>query len=308
MTRRKKLIAAALSLPLALALGVGLTVRRAGSDPLSADVCEKDLAAVFDHCEAGGNVCWSPIEGLEEACQAGCVQMMCPNQVSCTELDPIWCKPCDDEQGAPYWRILHEVDRLCSPSPDPAKWTERESRDFDRCFQQEGERMCPALAKKPYWEERPYAKNQWYGLKRCYEDLEEVVRRCQQGSCEQETGADKNACEAACLLVSCPEQGGCSDDDPVRCAPCEDPHGARFWRRVWSAEGVCSRTFGWSCSGTASEISACQDKWVACFVPQMERECPALAGTEWWRRWPHVVQHYENARPAPAPSASPDTP
>ncbi len=54
MTRRKKLIAAALSLPLALALGVGLTVRRAGSDTLSADVCDKDLAAVFDDCEAGG--------------------------------------------------------------------------------------------------------------------------------------------------------------------------------------------------------------------------------------------------------------
>jgi hypothetical protein len=104
MTRQKKLVAAAIALPIAVAAGVGLKVRRASSDTLGADVCEKDLAAVFEVCEAGGEICQKPPEGQEEACQAGCVMARCPKQVACTELDPIWCKPCEDEKGALFWR------------------------------------------------------------------------------------------------------------------------------------------------------------------------------------------------------------
>ncbi|TKD13075.1 hypothetical protein [Polyangium fumosum] len=304
MTRRKKLIAAALALPLALALGVGLTVRRAGSDPLSADVCDKDLAAVFEYCEAGGAICRSPFEGMEEACQAGCVMRTCPNHVACTELDPIWCKPCDDEQGAPYWRILHEAERLCAPSPNPAKWTPREQRDYVRCFKQEGTRMCPALAQKPYWETAPQSRATSWNQKRCFDDFDKVAERCEryEEECGLEPGADKKACQRACLLAQCPDQVACTGDDPVRCAPCEDPHGALYWRRVWATEGLC---------GSLHPLDAPNpepDKWAACFVAEMERECRALAGTAWWRRAPFLVEHYGNARPSPASAASPAAP
>jgi hypothetical protein len=151
MTRRKKLLAAAITLPIAVAVGVGLKVRRASSDTLGADACDKDLAAVFELCEPGGEICEKPDEGQEEACQAGCVLAKCPNHVACTELDPIWCKPCDDEQGALFWSIVFEADRLCMPSPDPTKWRAAEWDPYYDCMIVEGERRCPALVNSPQW-------------------------------------------------------------------------------------------------------------------------------------------------------------
>ncbi|TKD13076.1 hypothetical protein [Polyangium fumosum] len=304
MTRRKKLIAAALALPLALALGVGLTARRAGSDPLSVDLCDKDLAAVFESCKAEGDVCTFPDEGMEEACQAGCVMMTCPNHVSCTELDPTWCKPCDDEQGAPYWRILLEAERLCfQKKAEGEAWTLVQIEDSMDCLKEEGERMCPALAAKPYWHWKPEVR------KRCQDDLDLTVRRCEEDdSCALAPEEYKKACQEGCLLRMCPDQVACTGDDPVRCAPCEDAHGALHWRHVFDAEIHCHHTEGEFYSGPPSGLSASRDKWAACFVAEMERECRALAGTAWWRRAPFLVEHYGNARPSPAPPASPAAP
>ncbi|MDC3952350.1 hypothetical protein [Polyangium jinanense] len=145
MTRRKKLFAAAIALPIAVAVGVGLKVRRASSDTLGADACDKDLAAVFELCEPGGEICEKPPEGQEGACQAGCVMAKCPNQVACTELDPIWCKPCEDEEGALFHRLVIEANELCFPTPDPATWNLAMWKEYDVCHTREVERRCPAL-------------------------------------------------------------------------------------------------------------------------------------------------------------------
>ncbi|HVK65732.1 MAG TPA: hypothetical protein VM694_14720 [Polyangium sp.] len=304
MTRRKKLIAAALSLPLALALGVGLTVRRAGSDTLSADVCDKDLAAVFDYCESGGEVCTKPHEGMEEACQAGCVMRMCPNHVACTELDPIWCRPCEDEAGALHWSILLDISRQCESSPDPSSWKHADWKAYSDCLIAEGERRCPALANKPYWHRPPHARNPRWGHEECYDDFNRVVSGCERDPvCALETGVAKEACEAGCLLTMCPDQVACTGDDPIRCAPCEDARGALYWRHFLGAGARCDASVQpWT--GLKPE----QDRWAACFVADMEQHCPALAGTEWWRRRPFLVEHYGIARPPTAPPASPDTP
>jgi hypothetical protein len=150
MTRRRKLFAAAITLPIAVAVGVGLKVRRASSDTLGADACDKDLAAVFDLCEAGGEICEKPPAGQEEACQAGCVMAKCPNQVACTELDPIWCKPCEDEQGALHWSINFEAYRVCEPLKPTVNTFETIKAYYD-CTIDEAERRCPALKNIPKW-------------------------------------------------------------------------------------------------------------------------------------------------------------
>ena len=149
MTRRKKLLAAAIALPVAVAVGVGLKVRRAASDTLGADACDKDLATVFELCEPGGEICEKPPDGQEEACQAGCVMARCPNHVACTELDPIWCKPCEDELGALYWRTLDEADSHCGGPPPFGSLTRL--KEYSDCYIADVERRCPALKDKPKW-------------------------------------------------------------------------------------------------------------------------------------------------------------
>ncbi|MDC3957642.1 hypothetical protein KEG38_27535 [Polyangium jinanense] len=151
MTRQKKLFAAAITLPIAVAVGVGLKVRRASSDTLGADACDKDLAAVFELCEAGGEICEKPPEGQEEACQAGCVMAKCPNHVACTELDPIWCKPCEDEAGALFWRNVNEVKDLCNAYELPEVVSKAQWEAFEACFFPEVERRCPALVGKQWY-------------------------------------------------------------------------------------------------------------------------------------------------------------
>jgi len=150
MTRKKKLFAVAIALPVAIALGVGLRARRASSDTLSPDLCDKDLSAVFERCEVGGVICEKTSEGLEDACQAGCVRLHCPNYVSCTELDPIWCKPCEDESGALHWKNLFEVYDLCDRMV-PFQGSMRSINENYDCIVREGEQRCPALANFPQW-------------------------------------------------------------------------------------------------------------------------------------------------------------
>jgi len=150
MTRRKKLFAAAIALPIAVAVGVGLKVRRAASDTLGADACDKDLATVFELCEPGGEICEKPPDGQEEACQAGCVMARCPNHVACTELDPIWCKPCEDEEGALFWSLQIEAERVCEPLKPTVNTFETLKAYYD-CQIEEPERRCPALKDKPKW-------------------------------------------------------------------------------------------------------------------------------------------------------------
>lgn len=305
MTRRKKLFAAALTLPLALTLGVGLTARRAGSDPLSADVCDKDLAAVFDYCESGGEVCKKPFEGMEEACQAGCVMRMCPNHVACTELDPIWCKPCEDEGGALHWSILLDVSRQCEPSPDPSAWRHADWTAYSDCLIAEGERRCPALASKPYWYKPPHVRKHGASIwRRCFDDLDYVVEGCDRHPvCEQAPEEYKKACAAGCLLRNCPGHVSCTGDDPILCAPCEDAHGARYWSHAQKAMYHC---YSGGLATTASPDE--QEASAACFVADMERNCPGLVGGEWWRRHPFIIEHYRSAAPKAAPPALPDAP
>jgi len=88
--------------------------------------------------------------GQEEACQAGCVMARCPKQVACTELDPIWCKPCEDEEGALFWSLQFEAERVCEPL-NPTVNTFEGLKAYYDCLIEEPERQCPALKAIPKW-------------------------------------------------------------------------------------------------------------------------------------------------------------
>ncbi len=157
MTRRKKLIAAAIAVPIALAVGLGVKMRRAASDIPGSDICDDDLGEVFEMCQpsSGFFYCEGTPEGYEDACQAGCVMTMCPAHVSCTGQNPIGCAPCEDMHGARFWYTLNRAQMRCENKLHfgHVKISEDE---FNACFEPEVEQICPALAGTE-WREQMHA-------------------------------------------------------------------------------------------------------------------------------------------------------
>lgn len=110
MTRRHKL--AALVVVAVGLIFVGLGAREDDAMEPGPEMCTTDLEGVFEWCAPSARhfPCKFVEEEYADACQAGCVKRLCPEQVPCTGLDPMWCAPCTDYHGALYW--LNSADAL----------------------------------------------------------------------------------------------------------------------------------------------------------------------------------------------------
>jgi hypothetical protein len=141
MTRRHKTIVA-VAVTAAVLVTVGLGAHW-GDEVYYPDeeTCETDLERVFEWC---GGESQSLAEEYREAFQADCVMERCPEQVSCTELDPIWCAPCEDMHGAPFWHNLEVAIRRCSAK---FGWdlTNVDWVAYDACLDEKAKQQCPAL-------------------------------------------------------------------------------------------------------------------------------------------------------------------
>ena len=116
MSRRRKTVAAAAVASIVFLLvlvGLGAHRHRRAPDAAHREVCAKDIGQVFDGCGENNYCAGVPAE-FADACQAGCVKGLCPEQVTCTALDPISCAPCDDMHGAPFWENREAAAAYCS--------------------------------------------------------------------------------------------------------------------------------------------------------------------------------------------------
>jgi hypothetical protein len=145
MIRRRTLAVTATAVAVAVLVTVGLGVRRAKSDEPIESLCKKDLAAVFEKCDPEGD--WAGCKyadaELKEACQAGCVMTACPAQVTCTELDPLWCgTTCADPHTALYWKNLWDADEHCDYIHD-LPGDEGGFMPWDACRKAYMKQQCP---------------------------------------------------------------------------------------------------------------------------------------------------------------------
>jgi len=143
-TRRAALAAFVLIAAAALMMGA-----RGPDDDWMFGHCEEDLGDVLEGCQN-----WEPCPDVDDefsdACVASCLLMLCPDQTKCTGLDPVFCVPCEDMQGALFWRNAGHADAQCEyevrvASPTLENW-EAEMRVYDACFPAHVEEHCPALA------------------------------------------------------------------------------------------------------------------------------------------------------------------
>ena len=127
------------------------------------------------------------------------------------------------------------------------------------------------------------------GEESCLSDLDTAVEMCEQGAhlghCLAITDDFADACEAGCLMTYCPDYAPLPprNADPIWRAPCEDLHGARFWRDANNAETRCSNELKAPLAHEKVPAPS-REAWVACFKAETERHCPALAGTDWHAR------------------------
>ncbi|MDI1478569.1 hypothetical protein [Polyangium sp. y55x31] len=127
----------------------------------SPESCKTELGFVFDWCGSRAHwPCNYVEEGVFDACQAGCVMYFCPEQITCTELDPMWCgTPCEDPSGARFWRDLvvarERCDPLFWPDNDESEWEGDSVYHWRDCQDAVRKERCPAHRT---WRER-YA--QW---------------------------------------------------------------------------------------------------------------------------------------------------
>jgi len=117
----------------------------------SPESCKTELGFVFDWCESRAHWPCGIHDEYSDACQAGCVMRLCPEQISCTELDPMWCgTPCEDPFGATFWlnsQIASErCDHLAEDTNGNGEWDSHESRAWRDCTDAAKRERCPAYA------------------------------------------------------------------------------------------------------------------------------------------------------------------
>jgi hypothetical protein len=112
-------------------------------DEGSGDICEEDIAAVFELCDptSSRSDCAGVLGEEGEACQAGCVMQTCPKLRDCAKPDPPWCgASCDNARGGLFWRNFWSAYYACKwqfDSTQPA---------LGDCTTSHVEEMCPELA------------------------------------------------------------------------------------------------------------------------------------------------------------------
>jgi hypothetical protein len=137
MKHRRKLAAVAVVAMGLIFVGLGARKEVEWVPEPPPEKCTTDLEAVFDWCEPGkANGCKYVTRSYADACQAGCVMRLCPEQARCTGLDPIWCAPCTDEHGALHWFLLDQAHERCDHLA--------EYRAFHDCVRADFKQHCPA--------------------------------------------------------------------------------------------------------------------------------------------------------------------
>jgi hypothetical protein len=155
MKRRASYIAAGITAAIVLLVGLGAYRQEGRAEGTPWDPCEEiyDVQTLFEmNCNPEykeGGECWDVPEEYGDACQAGCVMKICPAQVPCTGLDPVFCTPCEDMKGARFWSELRTWEQSCV-------FKQLVGRDFGprdkwkACVQSEMEQHCPALVGKDW--------------------------------------------------------------------------------------------------------------------------------------------------------------
>jgi hypothetical protein len=69
------------------------------------------------------------------------------------------------------------------------------------------------------------------------------------------------------------------EQDPVWKLPCNDMHGARFWRNLRDASNTCTQ------SGIRFSTEVNRPVHEGCQRAVVEMMCPPLAATDWWERY-----------------------
>jgi len=116
----------------------------------SPESCKTELGFVFDWCESRAHWPCSIDDEYSAACQAGCVMHFCPEQITCTELDPMWCgTPCEDPSGATFWRNMIIATERCEHLSDDVNgdgvWDSHDFWPWQDCRQAVMKERCPAF-------------------------------------------------------------------------------------------------------------------------------------------------------------------
>lgn len=147
MKRPRPLVAVALATLCLLGVGLGAYQGESGrSTGSSVEVCS-DVEALFEgYCKPGleGSRCATVTEEYADACQAGCVMGVCPQQVPCTGHDRIWCTSCDDMLGARFWDDINASSSRCGEKLQIER-RKVSNDEFATCFKADMEQHCRAL-------------------------------------------------------------------------------------------------------------------------------------------------------------------
>jgi hypothetical protein len=111
--------------------------------------CKTELGFVFDWCESRAHWPCGIDDEYSAACQAGCVMYLCPEQITCTELDPMWCGiPCEDPNGATFWRnknvAADRCEHLSGDANGDGEWDSRDFWPWQDCREAVMKERCPA--------------------------------------------------------------------------------------------------------------------------------------------------------------------
>jgi hypothetical protein len=278
MTRRRKIAAVGIVIVGLVLVGLGAQEK----EPFVpwSTYCEKDLAKVFELCGSKG-LCERVEDEFHDACQAGCVMSVCPAQITCTQLDPMWCgTSCADAHGARLWYYDAESDGACQhlfDQPDDRPEEGGPLRAWSDCRAAYMKERCPEF--KGF-------RQEWFrDDDECREDLVSVFEYCAQPfECGEMPEEFVKACTAGCVMTRCPNTVRSTDLSTIAAAPCNDMYGGRFFQNLDGASARCNhklRVDGLDTSGRAA-YEAAFDK---CAEADVERHCPELAGTDWHARY-----------------------
>jgi hypothetical protein len=149
MTRRRGVLIAATVAAAVLAM-LTLGAREEEWREPTPEMCKTELDAVFEQCGSKTLGLCRYMESNDEevdTCQAGCVMHYCPEQITCTELDPIWCgTACADPRGARYWSNYHAAHESCDwiVADDEDHWLDEDQFfPWRNCINAYMKQQCP---------------------------------------------------------------------------------------------------------------------------------------------------------------------
>jgi hypothetical protein len=165
MTRRRRASIAIVALAGVL-VSVGLGAQRNSNVYTSRDLkedCKTDLAHFF---EFAADQCAGIEEEYAGACEAAHVLSLCPDEVTCTELDPVWCAPCTDTHGAPFWDNLDGAITRCSGGKQGWDFAKMDTHELAVCVDADIHRHCPELGGSSWfaWHQKIRGGRMWPGI------------------------------------------------------------------------------------------------------------------------------------------------